>query len=377
MRRQFRSLIVVTLLVPLTLAAADALAAAQRTFVASYGLTANTAFNCSLAFPCRAFNDAISVTNPGGEVVILDTAGYGPMTIMKSIKIIGPSGVYGGISVLGGVGPPPPPTTGVTINAGDTDVITLRGLDISGVPGVAGPFPNIGIDIQNAGVVHIEKSSIGNFTQDASACINLNTAKAIQVYVNDSFLRECRNGIAVAGTGTDDTLRPNLVVDNTRLEHALNTEASGTAAIWLTSAFLVSVRNSVIAWSGDGIRASNSVSTVNSRVFVTHSQITRMGKAAIETLGGSGASMVVNVSESVLNANSAVLLHGHGAVRLFNNVIANNANGLVLCGGVAANVASLSYGAGVGSNMIADNANTLLPVGCTAYITPTLTIVAQ
>ena len=106
---------------------AAGLGAAQRTFVASYGLTANTAFNCSLVAPCRSFNAAISVTDPGGEVVILDTAGYGPMTINKSIKIIGPSGVYGGISVLGGVGPPPPPTTGIVINAGDTDVVTLRG----------------------------------------------------------------------------------------------------------------------------------------------------------------------------------------------------------------------------------------------------------
>ena len=49
-------------------------------------------------------------TTPGGELVILDTAGYGPMTIDKSIKVIGPSGVYGGISVLGGLGPPPPPS---------------------------------------------------------------------------------------------------------------------------------------------------------------------------------------------------------------------------------------------------------------------------
>ena len=72
----------------------------QRTFVASYGSDLNP--NCNLALPCRSFNAAIAQTNPGGEVVILDTAGYGPMVITKSIKIIGPSGVYGGISVQGG-----------------------------------------------------------------------------------------------------------------------------------------------------------------------------------------------------------------------------------------------------------------------------------
>jgi hypothetical protein len=31
--------------------------AAQRTFVASYGLTTNTAFNCSIAKPCRQFSE--------------------------------------------------------------------------------------------------------------------------------------------------------------------------------------------------------------------------------------------------------------------------------------------------------------------------------
>ena len=81
-----------------------------------------------------------------------------------------------------------------------TDVITLRGLDISGVPGAVGPFPLIGIDIQNAGTVHIEKSSISNFTQPTSACINAAPSAPVIVYVDDSFLRECRTGINANGT---------------------------------------------------------------------------------------------------------------------------------------------------------------------------------
>ena len=80
-----------------------AFGAAQRTFVASYGSDVGPP-PCSLASPCRSFNVAIGNTLAGGEVVILDTAGYGPMTINKSLKVIGPSGVYGGISVLGAGG---------------------------------------------------------------------------------------------------------------------------------------------------------------------------------------------------------------------------------------------------------------------------------
>ena len=173
-----------------------ALAASQRTFVASTGSDASP--TCSLTAPCRSFNAAIAQTLGGGEVVILDTAGYGPMVINKAIKIIGPSGVYGGISVPGGASGI---TTGILINAANGDDVTLRGLDISGVPGAVGPFPDIGIDIQNAGGVHIEKSSIGNFTQDTSICIKVNVATTVRVYVDDSFLRECRTGIYANGTG--------------------------------------------------------------------------------------------------------------------------------------------------------------------------------
>ena len=73
-----------------------------------------------------------------------------------------------------------------------------------GVPGAVGPFPLYGIDIQNAGTVHIEKSSISNFTQPTSACINAAPSAPVIVYVNDSFLRECRTGINVNGTAAAD-----------------------------------------------------------------------------------------------------------------------------------------------------------------------------
>src|SRR4030095_16908796 len=99
-------------------------AAAQRTFVASNGLPANTAFNCSLVKPFRAFSEAIGVTNAGGEVIVLDSAGYGAVTITKSVSIISPPGIHAGISVFSG--------DGVTINAGASDIVVLRGLSING-----------------------------------------------------------------------------------------------------------------------------------------------------------------------------------------------------------------------------------------------------
>jgi hypothetical protein len=369
MSHPFSSLRAIRALVSLaTLAiAVPALAASQRTFVASFGIDVGT---CALLAPCRSFNFAISQTNAGGEVIILDTAGYGGMTITKSIKIIGPSGVYGGISVLGGASP----TTGIVINAGDTDVVTLRGLDISGVPAVPPvlPLPLIGVDIQNVGAVHIEKSSIGNFTQDTSACIHAVAAKPLAIFVNDSFLRDCRNGIFVDGTGPDDASRISLVVDNTRIEHMVNTTAGGTVAVNLNDAVVASFRNSVLSWGGDGLLAHNTNTAVRTRIHIVDSQLTRFGNGAIETLGVPSASLHVTVATSYFNNSNAALLHGHGQAIFTSNVISNHNFSLVDCGGGAASVTSLGYSGGNGSNSVSNNADVApFPTGCTGIITPT------
>jgi hypothetical protein len=136
-------------LAPFMLATTEAEATAQRTFVASYGSATNTSFNCSITKPCRAFSDAVGVTNPGGEVIVLDSAGYGTVTITKSVSIIAAPGIYAGISVATG--------DGVTINAPGATVV-LRGLSINGQGG------NNGIAIASAATVRIENCAISNLT---------------------------------------------------------------------------------------------------------------------------------------------------------------------------------------------------------------------
>src|SRR5260370_42406683 len=75
---------------------------------------------CSRTGPWRTFGQAISQTNAGGEVVVLDSAGYGVFTISSAVSITAPPGVYAGISVFSG--------DGIDINAGASDIVILRGL---------------------------------------------------------------------------------------------------------------------------------------------------------------------------------------------------------------------------------------------------------
>jgi len=126
--------------------ASSATQATPRTFVASTGSDANT---CSLVLPCRAFARALTQTNAGGEIVILDSAGYGPVTIGKSVSITAPPGIYGGISVGAG-------QNGVVVNGAGISV-ALRGLRIDGATG-----SNDGVRFQAGAELRIERCTIQN-----------------------------------------------------------------------------------------------------------------------------------------------------------------------------------------------------------------------
>ena len=110
----------------LTVVSLPALAGVQRTFVASNGADTNP---CSLTQPCRAFAAALLQTNAGGEIIVLDSAGYGPVVIDKAVSIIAPAGIYAGVTATSG--------NGIVVNAPGAAVV-LRGLEINGTGTSAG-----------------------------------------------------------------------------------------------------------------------------------------------------------------------------------------------------------------------------------------------
>src|SRR5437899_12862459 len=107
-------------------AAAAANAQATRTWVSGVGSDANP---CSRTAPCKTFAGAISKTAEGGEIDALDPAGYGTLTITKSITIDGGTG-SGWASVLDSG------TNGFIVNVTSnpsTAVVILRNISIQGV----------------------------------------------------------------------------------------------------------------------------------------------------------------------------------------------------------------------------------------------------
>ena len=104
-----------------------ALGTTQRSFVSHNGLDTNP---CSVDSPCRSFATAILQTNATGEVVAVDSAGYGPLTISEAVTLVAPLGTHAGISVLSG--------DGVTVTAASNAVVVLRNLYINAQGGVNG-----------------------------------------------------------------------------------------------------------------------------------------------------------------------------------------------------------------------------------------------
>jgi hypothetical protein len=163
--------------------AGGANAQVSRTWVSGVGDDANP---CSRTAPCKTFPGAISKTNPGGEISVLDPGGFGAVTITKAITIDGGGGPVASILVSG--------TNGIIVQAGANDVVTIRNITIEGLKsGIDG------IRFTAGSALHVEHVNIRNFT---GAAINFipNQAGNAKLFVSDSIIQNSGGGIMVAPT---------------------------------------------------------------------------------------------------------------------------------------------------------------------------------
>jgi hypothetical protein len=170
------------------IACQPALAQSNRTFVSGLGSDAN---NCAIATPCRTFAFAITKTNSGGEIAVLDTAGYGEVTIAKAISIIAPDGIEAGITVPSG-------DTGVFIAAGAGDIVTLRGLTITG-GGVGGS----GVVFSSGNTLIIKNCVVRGFAFDG---INVSAASTSTTVSDTVVSSNMGAGINLTPNGTAASL---------------------------------------------------------------------------------------------------------------------------------------------------------------------------
>jgi hypothetical protein len=301
--------------------------AVQRTHVsATIGADTNTATGCTPAAPCRNFQAAMGVTDPSGEVVVLDSGGYGGANITQSVSLIAPSGVFAGISV-------PANSTGVLIHKAGINVV-LRGLTINGQAG-----SERGILMTAGSKLTVENCEISNLFSGISV------VGPVIVRITDTTVR----GNVIFGIqlndGTRSTITRTIVTDNgsfgiaTELGSAQNAITttdiadstitnSGVAGVTAISrsdlataaAVKVSVRNSRVVGNETGIFANTNtpaaVSLSASNNIVTNNTF---GISAV------GANANVWVSDNLITDNGTGF-KTQGAIfkSAHDNVVRNN-----------------------------------------------------
>lgn len=303
------------------LAVADASATAQRTFVSSTGNDVNL---CSLAQPCRGFARAMTQTGPSGEVIVLDSAGYGPVTITKSVSLIAPAGIYAGITVSSG--------DGIIVNAPGATIV-LRGLSINGQGG------SNGVNVLSVARLRIESCIISKMADDGVT----HSAPGAELIVLDTIVRD--NG----GSGIGGDVDASVVLDHVRSEHngthgfymasllgearAMISESvfafNGSNGVWVaatgTGTTFAQVERSVLADNGGGGIKINSALNASIGAVVTRNAIQRNTGTAIAFTGP--GYVIATVSENSILRNSEVGVSADGTdtyVDLSANSIAQN-----------------------------------------------------
>lgn len=254
-------------------------AQASRTWVSGVGDDANP---CSRTAPCKTFAGAISRTAAKGEINIIDGAGFGAVTITKSISIVAEGATGGILASL---------VNGVIVNAAATDVVVLRGLDING-------FGNgiNGVRFLAGGELHVENCQIYGFTGKG---ISVETSTATQVFVKDT---DIHTNVGTNGGG--------ILLSRT-----------GTGSVQATLDRVRTVGNRFGVRAEDGTRAT----VVNSTASGNNTNGYIASGAAFVTLDNSVAND---------NTNNGINSAAGGTIRISNMVVTGNGTGLSGAGAI-------------------------------------------
>jgi hypothetical protein len=210
---------------------------ATRTWVSGVGDDANP---CSRTAPCKTFAGAIGKTAAGGEIDVLDPGGFGAVTITKSISIEA-DGVIAGVLAAG--------TNGITVAAGPTDTVVIRGLTFDGLNGLG----LNGVKFTSGGSLFVEDCRINSF---GAGILVEPTAGSSRVFISNTTLRDSGDGILIA------PVSPATVSATLDKVRAQNNPGVGLSFGGFGGTVKALIENSTSAGNGTGIAASGATTTV-------------------------------------------------------------------------------------------------------------------
>jgi hypothetical protein len=245
-------------------------AAVVRAWVATTGVDTN---DCSRSFPCRTYGAAINAVDEGGQVVNVDSGGFGPFTINKAVWILTQPGTIAAISPTAGTAitidvPAPGPSASFNaLSESGAGAVKLQGLTLDSQGATRGvncrnapmvflwdfnvqDFPDAAIDIEASGNAPVTYISRSRFTNNN---IGIRSgASSVKLNVTDTTI-DCssQNAVRVEGSGTR-ILSSNLKVTDCGADCVV-IDGDNSESLWVECTF---TRAGASAWSvpGDGVK---------------------------------------------------------------------------------------------------------------------------
>lgn len=172
--------------------------AISKVFVSSTGSDADDG---ARQRPKRGFQSAHDVVDAGGQIVVLDTAGYGTVEITKSLSIVVPPGVTGFVTA------PADAQFAIKVQAGASDIVTLRGLIVEGTGSTVR-----GISASGGGTLVVEDTVIRNVQDGISVDA---TAHDMRLVIRGGAIRNTNEGIFLHTSSVN--LKLDAVVTDTEI----------------------------------------------------------------------------------------------------------------------------------------------------------------
>ena len=307
--------------------APEASAQASRTWVSGVGDDNN---NCSRTAPCKTFAMAITKTNAGGKINCLDPAGFGAVTITKSITIQCDSN-EAGVLVSG--------SSGITINDGGagTAQVTISGLDIDG-QGYSASAPGArGIWFLSGASLTVRNTTVRGFRSSTTGTgINFMPSTSARLLIDNVIVSGNGNGTVGGGI-------------------AIQSAASAAVEVTIVDSTVVHNEGWAVAFRTTGTTGAVSRLTVRNTIVNSNSA----GLLVVTGAGPTGKA-IANVTNSTFNQNETIGVRANGAVAsiwLSGNSVSGNAEGLKVTGGGAI----YSFG----DNVVFDNTVSAAPTAWT------------
>jgi len=283
------------------LLAAGIVGAAPRTFVSAVGSDLAV---CSFGAPCRTFTRALTLTDASGEVIALTSGAYDPFTITNAVAITVPSGVHATVTSSGANDS----RNGVTIMAGASDVVMIRGLEIDTSSAVSVGAGASGISYQTGGHVFVEDVTlVGNSVGYSKAGILAEATTAPRrLVVRNVVERGYLVGLAVGLFCC--SVRPDFV-DIVVEDSQFHGNGYAGALLEIKGTSKVVIRNSLFSGNGSGVNGTGiyvvrgDLVHPGAKVTLEDNVVTHNTEFGIRIVGGDVGEPIVSMAHNVVAYN--------------------------------------------------------------------------